>query len=350
MPAAATTAAATTVATTVANDTPGLERAWWPVAMAHEVGEQPLPVQLLGRWWALVRLAGADGPVSAFEDRCPHRLAPLSIGSVVGGELRCGYHGWRFDGTGSCTAIPALGPDATLPPTARVATPWAVREHQGLVWIAPESPIGDLADFPEWDDPTFERSWNEPRRTPVGAHQLVDNFLDATHLPVVHTGTFGVDADPVLPPFEVAHDGWSVGTTYRAPYKNFDDPLVATGEHELVQPHELTKWFSPGATALVRLHFPVTGKTLAILFACQPETAASTRLYKLMARDDGAPMADTVAFEDQVLDEDLAVLEPYRHRHVHLDARAEVHTKADRLGVAFRRLVAEQLAAATRAE
>jgi nitrite reductase/ring-hydroxylating ferredoxin subunit len=41
----------------------------------------------------------------AFEDRCPHRLAPLSEGRVeADGTLLCAYHAWRFDGGGACTA------------------------------------------------------------------------------------------------------------------------------------------------------------------------------------------------------------------------------------------------------
>uniref|UniRef100_A0ACD5W8M7 Uncharacterized protein n=1 Tax=Avena sativa TaxID=4498 RepID=A0ACD5W8M7_AVESA len=49
-----------------------------------------------------------------FEDECPHRRAPLSEGRIDGkGRLQCVYHGWCFDGRGSCEFIPqapALGP------------------------------------------------------------------------------------------------------------------------------------------------------------------------------------------------------------------------------------------------
>jgi phenylpropionate dioxygenase-like ring-hydroxylating dioxygenase large terminal subunit len=49
-----------------------------------------------------------------FDDACPHRLAPLSEGRIDDkGRLQCVYHGWCFDGRGSCQFIPqapALGP------------------------------------------------------------------------------------------------------------------------------------------------------------------------------------------------------------------------------------------------
>jgi pheophorbide a oxygenase len=68
-----------------------------------------------------------------FEDRCPHRLAPLSEGRIIqpaaaaataaaaggggssgssGGGLMCSYHGWTFNPSGTCTAIPQLQPAA----------------------------------------------------------------------------------------------------------------------------------------------------------------------------------------------------------------------------------------------
>ena len=43
-------------------------------------------------------------------NRCPHRLAPLSEGRIepADGSLYCNYHGWRFDGQGACRGIPQL--------------------------------------------------------------------------------------------------------------------------------------------------------------------------------------------------------------------------------------------------
>ena len=37
------------------------------------------------------------GRVVALEDRCPHRLLPLSKGKRVGDDVQCGYHGMTFD-------------------------------------------------------------------------------------------------------------------------------------------------------------------------------------------------------------------------------------------------------------
>ena len=329
------------------NGSPGLERAWYPVATVDEVTEVPHSATLLGRPWVLVRL---DGRLVAFEDRCPHRLAPLSIGTVCGATLQCRYHGWTFDGDGACVRIPSLGDDATIPPRARLAAPAGLAERHGLVWLAPAPPLADLPPFPEWDDPSYDTCRNEPRRTPVSAFQLTDNFADATHLPTVHTQTFGVEEAGSLPPHDVDVDGWVVSTTYRVQYKNHDDPLVATGAHPLVQPQVLYKECRPMATASITLDFPLTGARLAILFAIQPEDAGTSRIYKQMARNDlggdAARLAETIVFEDLVMDEDLFVLESYREMGVHLDPRAEVHTRTDKLSLAYRRMLAAAVSGA----
>lgn len=324
----------------VTNTTPGLERAWYAVAASDEVSEQPISVQLLGRRWAVFR--GSDGLV-ALDDRCPHRLAPLSIGTNCGAVLQCKYHGWEFASDGRCVRVPSIGDDATVPPRARVEVPAALTERYGLVWLAPEQPVADLPDFVEWGDGAYDTCRNEPRRTPTSAFQLTDNFVDATHLPTVHTGTFGVADAELLPPFEVDVDDWKVSTTYHVTYRNHDDPLVATGEHPLAQPQVLYKECVPASVALIRLDFPLTGKRIAILFALQPEREGSTRIYKQMARNDLAGdqvrLAASIEFEDLVMDEDLAVLESYQEMGVHTDLRTEVHVRSDRLSVAYRRML-----------
>lgn len=105
---------------------------WHPVAESIQLADGVLRVDLDGTAWALARL---DGEVVAFEDRCPHRLAPLSAGWVEDGKLRCGYHGWLFDQDGRCTLIPANGPDGPVPSRACLRPAPGVRESDGTIWL-----------------------------------------------------------------------------------------------------------------------------------------------------------------------------------------------------------------------
>ncbi|MGH8565884.1 MAG: Rieske 2Fe-2S domain-containing protein [Gammaproteobacteria bacterium] len=45
-------------------------------------------------------------------DRCCHRGARLSLGTVTDGHLACGYHGWRYDRS---SISPRLQDDRTFP-------------------------------------------------------------------------------------------------------------------------------------------------------------------------------------------------------------------------------------------
>ena len=81
------------------------------------------------------------------------------------------------------------------------------------------------------------------------------------------------------------------------------------------------------------------------------ETATATRVYKMISRNDfggdAARMAGCVVEEDEILREDLSILERYHEMSLHLDPRVELHTKADRLSLAWRRMMAELLDAVT---
>jgi phenylpropionate dioxygenase-like ring-hydroxylating dioxygenase large terminal subunit len=112
----------------------GRAGSWHQVALSENVPEdEPVGVQVMGEPWVLARLSGR---LVAFKDLCPHRLAPLSAGRVVDGTLQCPYHGYRFDAGGGCVEIPAMSPDAAIPPKARCTVAADVVESRGRIWVA----------------------------------------------------------------------------------------------------------------------------------------------------------------------------------------------------------------------
>ncbi|MGP0032388.1 MAG: Rieske 2Fe-2S domain-containing protein [Acidimicrobiales bacterium] len=331
----------------LANTDAALRRCWHPVARPAEVTERPIRVRLLGQAWVLYRVAGR---VVAFEDRCPHRHCPLSLGTNEAGLLRCAYHGWRFDGQGTCVEIPALGPGATLPPSARLSPPAGLAEAHGMVFLAPEDPIAPLGAIPEADDPAFVAGELPTLEARAAAGLLADNFLDVAHFPFVHAGTFGADEAAVVPPFVVAREGWSFTVSYEHAFANREDPGVAAGTRPLVQTRRLTYRLDAPFHLRLRIDFVEAGGSNVIGFFIQPETADSCRVFTTLWRDDlaGDParMADAIAFEVAVLREDLRVQEAYDELVLPLHPGAEVHTRADRATLELRRVLADLVAAA----
>lgn len=322
-------------------------RCWHPVARSREVTADPSTVRLLGTDYVVYR----DGDdVVAFVDRCPHRFAPLSAGRREGAGLRCGYHGWCFDRAGACSEIPALGPGAVVPPRARLAAPARVAEDLGMVFVAPEEPLTPLPAIAEAADESFARGELEPTRARAGAGLLADNFLDFAHFPFVHAATFGTDESAELEPYRVERDGWSFTVVYEHPFANREDPAVAAGTRPLVQTRRMTYRYTAPFFLSLRLEFLEAAGVNTIGFFIQPEDDDTCRLYTTLWRDDLGGDAERLAsackFEQQVLDEDLALQERFAERSLPLELTEEVHTRADRSTVELRRVLADLVAEA----
>ena len=317
---------------------PGLRRCWHPVARCSEVSDRPVRVRLLGEAWVLVRVGGT---LRAFVDRCPHRLAPLSIGCSHGDTLACAYHGWRFDGEGRCVEIPALGSGGAIPPRARLEAAHGVTERHGMVFLAPEAPLAPLGDVPEDEDPSFSAGDLPVLTAKASAGLLADNFLDMAHFPFVHASTFGAE-DPVVPPLTVSREPWSFLAVTEHEFLNREDPGVAAGIRPLVQRRRVTYRVVAPFHLVLRIDFLDAGGTNVIGFFLQPESEESCKVYSTIWRDDleGDPgrIAAAVAFELRVVEEDLVVQQAYDDLCLPLDMTAEIHTKADRSTVELQRL------------
>jgi phenylpropionate dioxygenase-like ring-hydroxylating dioxygenase large terminal subunit len=327
---------------TLGNTHPALARCWHPVARSDEVSTQPQRVVVLGQPWVLYR---TPTQVVAYADRCPHRRAPLSLGRCEGEVLRCAYHGWAFEPGGRCVEIPALGPDAVLPARARLQPAAGVVEQDGLVLLAPEDPIAAPPPIPEATDPTYLEGRLPSMAIRASAGLLADNFLDLAHFPFVHAATFGADEIRQVPPYEVTRQGWSFTATHAHRFANREDPAVGRGERPLLQTRRLTHRYHAPFHLVLRIDFLESGGANVIGFSIQPETPDRCRLYTTLWRNDldGDParMAEAVAFEVAVLEEDIAVQSAYDDLVLPLDGRDEVHTRADRITVELRRILAD---------
>lgn len=140
----------------------------------------------------LVAFRDGQGVAQALLDRCPHRNAPLSLGSVVEGQLQCAYHGWRFDGAGQCRAVPGLPEGQTVSLKSRCAEAYATCEQDGYVWVC-SSPNTEPANRPLSFPHLGEAGYTSLRRTyTVKASLLMtlENTLDVPHTAFLHGGLF----------------------------------------------------------------------------------------------------------------------------------------------------------------
>ncbi|KAE9620587.1 putative pheophorbide a oxygenase [Lupinus albus] len=170
---------------------------WYPVSLIEDLNPNyPTQFQLLGReiviWYDKLN----SGWV-ALDDKCPHRLAPLSEGRIdEDGNLQCSYHGWSFDGCGSCVKIPQAmseGPEARAVRSPRAcATRFPTLVSQGLLFVWPDENGWEKANASkppllpdDFEKPEFA-TVNIQRDLFYGYDTLMENVSDPSHIDFAH--------------------------------------------------------------------------------------------------------------------------------------------------------------------
>ena len=249
------------------------KEAWYPVHYVEDLDKsKPTPFTLLGRdiviWWDQKASSW-----SVLEDKCPHRLAPLSEGRIAeDGLLECPYHGWAFSGDGSCDRIPQQVEGRTAENSQRAcAASLPTTERQGLLFVYPgksenafktKVPIVELLE----ESPDEWVCLNTFRDLPYDALTLLENVLDASHVSYTHHGSVGNRANASPVELEVVESGkqgfrgvWEEGPR-RGTLGRQDTTFIAPG----LMWHDLTsKQF---------------GRTLTVVYAT-PTHKGSCRLF-----------------------------------------------------------------------
>ncbi len=169
--------------------TPGgnyLRSFWWPVALADEVKDIPVPVKILGEELVLFRDLG--GELALLGAYCAHRRASLEYGIIQANGIRCAYHGWCYDRQGKIVDRPAE-PIKTAPNINHPCYP--ARELGGFVfaYLGKNSP----PPLPRYDV-LMQDGYRVVERGDAEAGkayhcnwlQGVENTTDTTHLTYLH--------------------------------------------------------------------------------------------------------------------------------------------------------------------
>lgn len=163
---------------------------WIPAIPASklEAGGRPYRVRLLGT--DLVAFRATHGVVGVLDERCRHRQASLALGRNEAEGLRCIYHGWKFDVSGSLVEAPNhSGDQAAFCKHVRVNR-YAVREAGGIVWVwlgKGETPPR-FPDLPFVELPEAQRSVTSVE-VPTNWVQGVEASMDSSHVGVLHQST-----------------------------------------------------------------------------------------------------------------------------------------------------------------
>jgi vanillate O-demethylase monooxygenase subunit len=338
--------------------------AWYVACTGEEIDGKPLGRRVCGE--AIVFYRGADGKAAALEDYCPHRGAPLSLGSVSEGRLVCGYHGLEMGADGKTLAMPCQRVQNF--PAIRV---FPLVERYGFVWVWPgDAALADPALVPRLD-------WAESPDWAYGGglfhvacdyRLMIDNLMDLSHETYVHSTSIGqkeIDETPAATKVEgdaVVTSRFMQGVMAPPFWR-----MALRGAH-LADDVPVDRWqicrFTPPSHVMIEVGVahaggggyhadPACKVSSIVVDFITPETDSSIWYFWGMARNfnagDRALTASIREGQGRIFSEDLAILEAQQRNHLEHPGRRLLKLNIDAGGVHSRRIL-ERIVAGEQAQ
>lgn len=335
------------------------KNAWYVAATPEELSNKPLGRTICNE--KIVFYRSESGRVGAVEDFCPHRGAPLSLGTIFGENLVCGYHGLTMASDGRTVSMQQQRVDRF--PCNKA---YAVAECYGYIWVWP-------GDAEAADENTIPRpAWADNPEWAVGGgvfhincdyRLMIDNLMDLTHENYVHRGSIGQDEIEESPVSSVV-EGDTVIT--RRVMENIPAPpfwqvgMRANGidPEQLVDRWQICRFTLP-SHIMIDVGVAVAGKGGfdappefkaggTVIDYLTPETDTTMWYFWGMARhfkvDDTALTEKIRLNQTEIFSEDLAMLEQQQLNLLRQPERKLLNLKIDAGGVLSRRKIEQMLA------
>lgn len=325
-----------------------LKNQWYVAATSAEITGKILARTICKE--PLVLFRTPDGKVVVFEDRCPHRKAPLSMGVLIDNELRCNYHGARFAADGRCTQIPC---QPNIPHDLAVRVLPSIETHALIfVWIG-KAAKADPSLIPDFS-PNTAPGWGPAHGyhyVKANYQLIIDNILDLTHLPFLHAKTLGGEGMAEAPlQVEIKDD--RIETTRLTPNSTSNGIFrMALGGWEGNVDRRSSTVFTPPIYISVQARVQPAGASDMpsttshfILNSITPETERSSHYFwsvpRSFALDDDSVTQNMLRFTYAAFDEDQIMIEAQQQR-IESDPsdRPLVNFSGDRAGLAARRML-----------
>ncbi|MEO8856027.1 MAG: aromatic ring-hydroxylating dioxygenase subunit alpha [Burkholderiaceae bacterium] len=336
-----------------------MKNAWYVACTPSEIDDKPLGRAVCNEQMVLYR--GPEGVVAALEDFCPHRGAPLSLGSVIEGKLVCGYHGLEMGCEGRALGMP--GQRVRGFPAIRK---YPALERHGFIWVWPgDAALADPAKLHPlaWSEDPEWAFGGGMYHVNCGYRLMIDNLMDLSHETYVHANSIGqkeIDETPT----NTKTTGDEVVTSRFM--NNITAPpfwqMALRGNH-LPDDQPVDRWqicrFTPPSHVMIEVGVALAGKggyeaepqykaSSIVVDFITPETETSIWYFWGMARNfNPRDRALTAAIRDgqhKIFGEDLEVLERQQRNLLRWPERDLLKLNIDAGGVQSRRVIDRLLA------
>lgn len=176
---------------------------WIPCLPSSEFPEPDGPAKrmmLLGESFVMFR--DTNGDMGAVAEACPHRGASMYFARNEECGIRCQYHGWKFDRSGTLVDIPTENPGSRAQQhfmnTVRIRA-YPCHEVNHMIWVY----MGDRETpppFPSFEINTIPSEWCQRPAIMMEEANWLQNMegdLDSVHLDHLHRRLY---ADAPAPP------------------------------------------------------------------------------------------------------------------------------------------------------
>ncbi|MAD63066.1 Rieske 2Fe-2S domain-containing protein [Haliea sp.] len=170
----------------------------------------------------LVMFRTSSGQVSILDAYCPHLGAHLGEGGRVEGEsIRCPFHDWAFDGSGTCTDVPYAKRIPARAANGPCTKAYPAVEENGVIWAwyHPQgvAPAFDVLAYPEMNNTDWATHKRLEWHVSTHPQEISENAVDIAHFKYVHK----MDA---VPEGETTYDGVQ-RRTLAAGTRKYIDPV-----------------------------------------------------------------------------------------------------------------------------
>ena len=337
-----------------------LKNTWYVACQAHEITDKPLGRKICNESMAFYK--NAEGRVSAVQDFCPHRGAPLSLGRVCNGQLVCGYHGLVMGCDGLVVNMPGHQVRNFEPIKS-----YAVIERYGFVWVWP----GDQSKVDPAQMPVFD--WFDNPNWAYGGglyhiacdyRLMIDNLMDLTHETYVHSTSIGQQEIDETPSRTVTEGNSVVTSRFMEGIKAPPFWQMAMRANDLDAEATVDRWqickFTPPSHVLIEVGVALAGKGgynadpkdkaySVVVDFITPETETSIHYFWGMVRqfkpEDAELTAKIREGQGKIFSEDLQMLEMQQKNLLAFPERQLKILSIDAGGVMSRRVIDRLLVA-----